>query len=286
MKKQNIFIRTLFVTALIFILASCATRQPTSEQPLRLYAFDCGVIDVLDISLLQPGVGKGEQKTLVNTCYLVVHPEGILLWDTGLSDKLVDIPEGITLYDIFVMRVTKTLAAQLKEIGYPPERIDYLGISHMHGDHVGNANLFAQATLLMQKEEYDAAFGANPDKFGFDPTAYPTLHSNPVKKLNGDYDVFGDGRVIIKRTLGHTPGHQALYIKLPKTGNILLSGDLVHFSDNWVHKRVPSFNFDKERTVTTMNEVEKFLEENQATLWIQHDKEQNAGIRHSPAYYE
>ena len=286
MKKQNILIRTLFATALIFVLASCTSKQPTPQQALRLYAFDCGIIEVLDISLFQPGVGKGEHKTLVNTCYLVVHPEGTLLWDTGLPDGLVDIPEGRTLYDVFVMRVTKTLAAQLKEIDYPPGTISYLGISHMHGDHVGNVDLFPQAMLLMQKEEYDAAFGANPDKFGFDPAVYSSLRSNPVKILEGDYDLFGDGTVIIKRTLGHTPGHQALYVKLPKTGNILLSGDLVHFTDNWVHKRVPGFNFDKERTVTTMNEVEQFLEANQATLWIQHDKEQNAEIKHSPAYYE
>ncbi len=286
MKKQTILLRALFAAVLVFILVSCATRQAASEQPLRLYAFDCGVIDVLDVSIFKPGTDKGEQKTLANTCYLVVHPEGTLLWDTGLPDALIKTPEGATLYDVFVMRVTKTLAAQLKEIGYPPETIDFLGISHMHGDHVGNANLLPQATLLLQKEEYDAAFGATPDKYGFDPNAYSSLRSNPVKILEGDYDVFGDGSVMIKRTLGHTPGHQALYVKLPQTGNILLSGDLVHFTDNWRHKRVPSFNFDKERTVTTMNEIEKFLEENQATLWIQHDKEQNAGIRHSPAYYE
>ncbi|MCF6212315.1 MAG: N-acyl homoserine lactonase family protein [Gammaproteobacteria bacterium] len=286
MTKQSILMRAVFAVTLISILAACAAKLSAPEQPLRLYAFDCGIIEVLDVSLFQPGIGEGERKTLVNTCYLIIHPEGTLLWDTGLPDALVNTPEGTTLYEVFVMRVTKTLAAQLKEINYPPEAIDFLGISHMHGDHVGNADLFPQAMLLMQKEEYDAAFGANPNKFGFNPTAYPTLHSNPVKKLEGDYDVFGDGRVIIKRTLGHTPGHQALYVKLAETGNILLSGDLVHFTDNWVHKRAPSFNFDKERTVTTMNEVEEFLEENQATLWIQHDKEQNAGIKHSPAYYE
>jgi glyoxylase-like metal-dependent hydrolase (beta-lactamase superfamily II) len=184
------------------------------------------------------------------------------------------------------MKVKKTLAAQLQEIGYAPEKIDYFGISHMHFDHIGNAALFPKSTVLMQKEEYDSAFGADPAKYHLDPSMYPTLRNNPFKTLTGDYDVFGDGTVTIKRELGHTPGHQALYLKLPKSGNIFLSGDLVHFTDNWEHKWVPVFNFDKEQSVKTMNEVEQFLKANNATLWIQHDAEQNAKIKHSPAYYE
>ena len=270
----------------MLVLAACATQQLASRQPLRLYVFDCGAIDVLDISVFHPGIGKGERKTLADSCYLVVHPKGTLIWDAGLPDALARMPEGKTLYDMFIMRVTKTLAAQMREIGYTPETIDYLGISHMHGDHVGHASLFPRATLLLQKEEYAAAFGPDPGQYGFDPSTYLALRANPVKILAGDYDIFGDGTVVLKRMLGHTPGHQALYVRLPKTGNILLSGDLAHFTDNWVHKRVPSFNFDKEQSVKTMQEAEQFLKANNAILWIQHDLEQNAGIKRSPAYYD
>ena len=98
--------------------------------------------------------------------------------------------------------------------------------------------------------------------------------------------VFGDGTVVIKRTVGHTPGHQALFLKLPKSGNILLSGDLAHYTDNWEHMRVPSFNFNKEQSIKSMEDTAKFLKDNNAVLWIQHDLEQNAGIKHVPAYYE
>ncbi len=286
MQNPKNLARFFFATLLILAMTACATRQTTPSSSLRLYAFNCGSIDVLDISIFQPGIGKGEHKTLTNSCYLVTHPKGSLLWDTGLSDELVKTPEGITFMDAFVLRSTRTLASQLNEIGYKSETIKYLGISHMHGDHVGNVNLFPRATLLMQKEEYDAAFGSEPGKYGFDPATYSTLRSNPLQTLEGDYDVFGDGTVIIKRMLGHTPGHQALYVKLPKSGNILLSGDLVHYTDNWVHKRVPVFNFDKEQSVKTMEDTEKFLKENHAVLWIQHDLEQNAGIKHAPAYYD
>lgn len=286
MQNPKNLARFFFTTLLILAMTACATRQTAPSSSLRLYAFNCGSIDVLDLSIFQPGIGKGEHKTLTNSCYLVTHPKGTLLWDTGLSDELVKKPEGITFMDAFVFRSTKTLASQLNEIGYKPETITYLGTSHMHGDHVGNVNLFPRATLLMQKEEYDAAFGSEPGKYGFDPVTYSTLRSNPLQILEGDYDVFGDGTVIIKRMLGHTPGHQALYVKLPKSGNILLSGDLVHYTDNWVHKRVPVFNFDKEQSVKTMEDTEKFLKENHAVLWIQHDLEQNAEIKHVPSYYD
>jgi glyoxylase-like metal-dependent hydrolase (beta-lactamase superfamily II) len=188
--------------------------------------------------------------------------------------------------DIFTVKMAKTLSAQLKEIGVDPAKVTYLGISHLHFDHVANAAQFPHATLLMQKEEYDAGFGPEPGKYGFDPAGYATLKNNPVKKLESDHDVFGDGSVVIKRALGHTPGHQALLVKLPKTGNVLLSGDLVHFTENWTCKRVPSFNFDQEASMKTMHETEAFLKAHNATLWIQHDLEQNAGIQHSPAFYE
>lgn len=279
----------LWAGALALVLAGCVTPPAPAPIPVaatpKLYVFECGTIDVADISVFHPGIGKNQHKRLTDSCYLIAHPKGTLLWDAGLPDQLAQVPEGKT-FMVFTVRMPKTLASQLQEIGYAPDRIDYLGISHMHFDHIGNAPLLPRATLLMQREEYAAAFGPEPAKYGFDPANYPTLKNNPVQQLDGDYDVFGDGTVVIKRTLGHTPGHQALFVKLAKTGNILLSGDLVHFTDNWTHKRVPGFNFDKARSIKTMEEAAQFLKANNATLWIQHDLEQNAGIRHAPAYYE
>ena len=274
----------LFAIALSLSFAAQAASK--GKSALKLYVFDCGHMVVDDISMFQPEVDVHTPKKLVDSCYLIVHPKGTLVWDTGLSDDLAKAPDGKFSGGGFTMQVTNTFASQLAQIGVAPDSIKYLGISHMHGDHIGNANLFPKATLLMQKEEYDAAFGPTPEKFGFDPKTYPTLGANPVQKLSGDYDVFGDGRVVIKRALGHTPGHQALYIKLKHSGNILLSGDLVHYTDNWVNKRVPGFNFDKAQSLKTMEEDDSFLKANKATLWIQHDLEQNATIRHAPEFYD
>ena len=278
----------LVISIFVLALSACASNKsaPAPTSALRLYVLNCGMIEVLDLSVFQPGIGKGEHKTLTDSCYLVVHPKGTMMWDAGLPDALAQKPEGMTFMNTFVMRMPQTLASQLKEIGYAPESINKLGISHFHGDHVGNVGLFSKAQLLIQKEEYAAAFGTEPGKYGFDPSSYASLKLNPVMQLEGDYDVYGDGTVVIKRMVGHTPGHQALFLKLPKSGNILLSGDLAHYTDNWEHMRVPSFNFNKEQSIKSMEDTAKFLKDNNAVLWIQHDLEQNAGIKHVPAYYE
>lgn len=278
---------SLFIVAIAASLAACAGKHaaPQAAAGLRLYVMNCGTIDVADISLFRPGEDVGKRKVLTDSCYLIVHPKGTLMWDTGLPDSLADRPNGVTKGP-FTLSVKKPLLPQLRAIGYPPEKIDYVAFSHMHFDHTGNANAFARSKVIMQKEEYEAAFGPDPSKYDFDPRNYANLKASPVHLLTGDYDVFGDGSVVIKRALGHTPGHEALFIKLPKTGNILLSGDIVHFTANWIEKRVPSFNYDKAQSLKTMNDMEKFLKDNHATLWIQHDLEQNEKIKHAPAYYE
>jgi N-acyl homoserine lactone hydrolase len=283
---MSLKLRALCASLAVFASTAFAADANPAVSSLRLYVFDCGTIDVSDISVFSPGVDKGKKKTLTDSCYLVAHPKGTLVWDTGLSDEIAKDKGGKKLSDNFHARLRTPLAQQFKATGYSPDAVTYLGLSHMHFDHIGNVGLFPKATLLMQKEEHEAAFGPDSAKFGNDQKNYPSLAANPVTKLSGDHDVFGDGSVVIKRAIGHTPGHQALFVKLPKTGNILLSGDMAHFTKNWENRRVPSFNFDKELSLKAMEEQAAFMKANKATLWIQHDLEQNAKIRHAPKYYE
>ncbi|RLU02375.1 MAG: N-acyl homoserine lactonase family protein [Ketobacter sp.] len=265
-------------------VSACATHTPTAPD-IKLYVFHCGNIEVRDVSVFSPGVNQGQVKSLTDSCYLIRHPKGDLIWDTGLPDQLGS--KGQEFYDgLFYMSMPTPLQAQLENIGVKPQDIEWLGISHAHSDHTGNANLFSNATLLMQKEEFDAAFGGNPQQYGFVPDSYSHFNATNTQRLQGDHDVFGDGRVVVKRAIGHTPGHQMLYLDLPESGRIVLSGDLYHFTSNREHRRVPSFNFSKEQTLESMERMEQFLESTGAQLWIQHDKEQNAGIRHAPEYYQ
>lgn len=275
---------TLACLGVIF-LSACTPQLRALEAPVRLYVMDCGKIEIADASLVSPGAGQGEKAIFANACYLIVHTKGVLLWDTGLADLLAKAPGAVSKGG-FTFSIRKTLISQLRQIGYTPYDIGLVGFSHFHPDHTGNANLFRRSIILVQKEEYSAAFGAESARYQFDRSTYDALSGSKFIKLQGDHDVFGDGLVVIKRAVGHTPGHQMLYVNLSKTGGVLLSGDLAHSWDNWSHDRVPLFNYDKVRSLQAMKEVREFLKKSGAQLWIQHDLEQSLTLKHSPSYYE
>ena len=254
----------------------------------RMYVFYCGESRTEDVSAnWSPGVDVGKAREFSNNCYLIRHHKGWMLWDTGLSDSIASKPEGVSVMGgLLVLRVRRTLASQLAEIGLSPGDVSHLAISHFHSDHCGNANLFAAATLYIQQSEYDAAFGPDPARFGFVPANYEKLRASPVVKLDGDHDVFGDGSVVILSTPGHTPGHQSLLVRLPRSGAVVLSGDMVHFESNWSNRRVPARNFDRDLSARSMERMAAFLAAHNARLWINHDKDQSAAIVHAPAFIE
>jgi glyoxylase-like metal-dependent hydrolase (beta-lactamase superfamily II) len=254
----------------------------------RMYAFYCGESRTKDVSSnWSPGVDVGQAREFSDNCYLIRHYKGLMLWDTGMSDSIAEKPEGVSAAGgVLTLWVKRTLASQLAEIGISPVDVTHLAMSHFHADHCGNADLFTAATLYIQKKEYEAAFGPEPSRFNFNPAFYDRLRANPVVKLDGDHDVFGDGSVVIVSTPGHTPGHQSLLVRLPKTGAVLLSGDMVHFDSNWTNRRVPARNFDRDQSLRTMERIAAFLDANNAKLWINHDKAQSAGIPHAPEFIE
>jgi len=253
----------------------------------RMYVFECGESKTTDVSNWSPGVNVGQSREFSDNCYLIKHGDSLFLWDSGMSDAIAAKPEGVSAGGgILTLWVRKPFGSQLQALGIAPGDITHVAFSHSHGDHVGNANLFTAATLYIQEAEYEAAFGANPAKYGFAPTLYEKLKMNQTVKINGDLDVFGDGSVVILSTPGHTPGHQSLLVRLPKRGVVVLSGDMVHFQDNWIHRRVPTRNFDKEQSLQSMERVAKLLEANHGELWINHDKDQSARIPKAPDYVE
>jgi N-acyl homoserine lactone hydrolase len=272
------------------VLAAGLCLQPALQAAgiESMVILDCGESVTKDVSAnWSPGVNEGKSRQFSDNCYLIRHEKGLFLWDSGISDAVAEKPEGVSVANgLLVLKVKKKLQSQLKELDVAPSQITHLAFSHFHGDHVGNANLFTAATLFIQNPEYDAAFGPEPAKFGFNPAQYEKLRANPVVKLSGDHDVFGDGSVTILSTPGHTPGHQSLLVKLPVTGAVVLSGDATHFQDNWENRRVPSRNFNKEQTVASMEKIAGVLESEKAVLWINHDHEQSAGLPHAPKVIE
>ena len=245
----------------------------------RLYVLDCGQNIGRDQGRWSPGVNEGKPMEFSDNCYLIRHAKGFLLWDTGVPDAVAAMPDGMVVAGgAITYRRAKTLAAQLAELGVKPAEVTYVAVSHTHGDHVGNLGLFPTATILIQGAEYEWAMGL-PTKPGF-------VATQTIDKLAGDRDVFGDGSVTILSTPGHTPGHQSLLVVLPKTGALVLSGDAVHFRDNWEQRRVPSMNVNREQTLASLDRIAGVLAERKATLWINHDRAQSATLRYAPASYE
>jgi glyoxylase-like metal-dependent hydrolase (beta-lactamase superfamily II) len=244
----------------------------------KLYVLDCGHIAAADQSRWSPGVNVGVPIQLSDNCYLIHHAQGWFLWDTGLQDALAALPDGVKgANGALTLTRTKTLAGQLEELGVKPADIKAIGISHTHPDHIGNVEEFPQAMLYVQKAEYEwPAEGGGPR---FDP-------KHPVTLLEGDRDVFGDGAVMIISTPGHTPGHQSLLVRLPKTGAVVLSGDAVHFKDNWDNRRVPPFNVNKEQSLASLQRIADIMAKEHAQLWINHDKPQTDAQKKPPEFYE
>jgi glyoxylase-like metal-dependent hydrolase (beta-lactamase superfamily II) len=215
------------------------------------------------------------------------------MWDVGAVPDEDWMPTGspvahhLTLPDQSTrdLMLNKRLLPQLKEIGYEPSDITYLALSHYHWDHVANANAFANATWLVRPIERNLMFSEMPPVT--QPAWYAKLKDAKTVPIEGDnYDVFGDGTVVIMTAPGHTPGHQMLYLKLAQTGDVVLSGDLYHFPEARNLKRVPTFDYDQAQTPISREKAEAFLATSGAQLWIQHDSAQIAGLKKAPEYYE
>ncbi|WP_411029501.1 N-acyl homoserine lactonase family protein [Spongiimicrobium sp. 3-5] len=245
-----------------------------SKPEIKLYTFDGGTVFVNKLEVFsQDTTYQGQTKEFSDAFYVVSHPEGNLIWDTGLPDGLVGLPEPFTSPDgAFTVSRKDSIANQLKQIGLSPKDFKYVALSHTHFDHTGNANVFADATWLVQQTEYDFITSEESQKNNAD--GYNAIKElTKVKHLNGDFDVFGDGSVIIKYMPGHTPGHQVLYLDLPEHGPLLLSGDMYHLYENREHRRVPIFNTDVDQTLASMDAFEAFAEEKNAKVYLQHQKE-------------
>lgn len=270
----------------VFLVAACAGGGERSASVQRMYVIECGENHVKDLSRFT-GLesDRGRAQVFSVNCYLIRHAKGWMLWDTGNADRLAAMPNGMqTPVSQAFMR--KPLSESLKQLGVAPADIQHFALSHFHGDHSGNANYFAASTLYMQAPEHDAIFGPEPQKYNVPVANFEKLRGAKTVKLSGDHDVFGDGSVVIKAAPGHTPGHQVLFVRLPKSAPVVLSGDMVHIQSNWDAKRAPSFNFDSGQSIRTMHQIEAFVKSTGARLWINHDMAQSQAIPKAPAWVE
>jgi glyoxylase-like metal-dependent hydrolase (beta-lactamase superfamily II) len=263
-------------------LAACGPSRQSGTP--RLYIFDAGILNVADPKSF--GFTKSElaETRLIVVSYLVVHPKGTLVFDSGVvpdsefAGGSAPITHGNTT-------ASRPLALQMAAVGYKPADITYFVLSHYHGDHTANANAFAKSTWIVQKAERDAMFDDKVPIIAREN--FRALKDAPTRILdNSDLDVFGDGTVVVKSAPGHTPGHQVLFVKLARTGSVLLAGDLYHYPEERATGRMPTFEFDPATTRATRARIETFLKESGAQLWIEHDLPTHLKLPMAPKFLD
>lgn len=253
-------------------MAAPALAAATNSADLELWRLDCGTVQVNELQQFSDTFNYiGKSKTLTDSCYLIRHNKQLMLWDTGLPETLLN---ASFTKEAMSPTLTRTLTDQLKQINIKPDDIDMIGVSHYHFDHVGQAAKFPKAKLLIGNADF-ATLKKTPLPFGADPTPLtPWLKGKSIVDLvSGDRDVFGDGTVTMLDMPGHTPGSYGLLVRLPKTGTVLLSGDVVHFNEQVVNNNVPPFNTDRAQSLASMARLTGIAKNMPATLIIQHEPE-------------
>lgn len=251
-------VTTLLLMALALMTGSALAQTAPEVSITRL---DCGTSaapsDVARFSDTFAYDGKKVQLTF--SCYLIKHGDQYLVWDAGQPPGSASAPKT-SLVDL------------LAQLNLKPDQITYLGISHYHGDHTGQAPMLPQSTLLIGKGDWDVLAGATPSRMANPkPFEHWITGGGKVEPVAGDKDIFGDGTVVMLNMPGHTPGHHSLLVKLKKMGNVLISGDVVHFRENYDNDRVPSFNTDRADSLASMDRFKRIAKNLKATVIIQHD---------------
>jgi glyoxylase-like metal-dependent hydrolase (beta-lactamase superfamily II) len=274
--------------AAAFAVPSIVTRAQTARPAVRtprIHVFDNGKISGLDPKLFNFTKEELKEVDFVNSSYLIVHPEGTLMFEAGAVMDSHFKPDGSPVTE-GIMSATTPLAPQLAAAGYMPSDITFFAMSHYHSDHTANANAFASATWIVQKAERDWMFSDKPQGI-IQPASYSALRNAKTIVLdNENRDVFGDGSVVLMSTPGHTPGHQVLFVRLAKLGPVVLAGDLYHYPEERTTGRVPTFEFNAEQSRASRQKVEAFLDQTGAQIWIEHDIPTHAKLPKAPAYVE
>jgi len=218
------------LAGLALVLAACegepaAVGEAGAGAGVKLYTLECGRIEIADLGAFSDdGAYDGRAHEVADSCFLIRHPEGDLLWDSGLPGALAG--QGATTNGGFTLTLERTLLDQLSDIGMTAADVDYFAMSHSHFDHTGQAADFAGATWLVDPVEYAWMFGEGAEKGLVDAALVEGLKGAERREVTGEFDLFGDGTVTIVRTPGHTPGHLSLLVKLDEAGPVFLTGDL------------------------------------------------------------
>jgi N-acyl homoserine lactone hydrolase len=237
---------------------------------VKLYAMTCGHITGKLGYLIEGGEGEAR---LPIPAYLIEHPKGMALFDTGMHpdcqrDPIARLGERIK--DLFRFHYTpgEEISARLAALGRDPARIDLIINSHLHFDHVGGNAQIPNATVIVQRREWAA--GMDPDlaaRRGFNRRDFDLGHK--LRQVDGEHDVFGDGSVVCLPTHGHTPGHQSLRLRLDG-GEVVLAADACYFCQTLRERRLPKNVHDRAEMLASLERLAA-LEAGGARIFFGHD---------------
>jgi len=249
---------------------------------IKLCAFTCGTVTGEFARLMDGGEGD---ITMPVPVFLIEHPKGRALFDTGLHpDCQRDTAGrlGARLAGLFRIEFKpgEEVSARLEAIDRDPGKIDLVINSHFHFDHVGGNALIPNATMLVQRREWEA--GMVPDtagRLGYNPRDFDLGHK--LRLVDGEYDVFGDGSVVCLPTYGHTPGHQSLRLRLDG-GEIVLAADACYFCRTLRERGLPRYVYDHAAMFASLDRLEA-LERGGARIFFGHDPEFWQTVPQAPA---
>jgi N-acyl homoserine lactone hydrolase len=248
---------------------------------VSLYAFTCGALEGEFSRVMEGAEGR---VTMPIPVFLIEHPKGRVLFDSGLHPDCQHDPVGRLgerMTSIYEIRFApgEEISARLEAIDRDPTRIDFIINSHFHFDHVGGNALIPNASMIVQRREWEARL--NPDvaiPHGYDPRDYDIGHG--LRLIDGEHDVFGDGSVVCMPSYGHTPGHQSLRVRLA-SGDTVLAADACYFCQTLHERRLPRYVFDREAMMASLDRLQA-LETAGARIIFGHDPEFWQGVPQGP----
>jgi glyoxylase-like metal-dependent hydrolase (beta-lactamase superfamily II) len=286
----------------VLLTAAIPAAQAAGPAGMKMYAFSSGGLTIAK-SALQSGATTNPITVPVGF-FVVVHPKGNFLFDTGNNDKIINDP---SYWGPFIKGLTPergpdiAIDAQLKKVNLTPDDIKYVAVGHMHLDHGGNVCKFPKAIFLVQKDEMKNAAWPEPGTAGpyipgdvaclRNDLGAPLPNKYKMEQLEGDLDVFGDGSIVLKRWPGHTPGSQMAIVRLPKTGTVVLTSDNVYFSENVTKNLLPdvSLAYNPTGILNAYEYIRVMQGRENASFMTAHDPDGPAGkarSTHTPQVFE
>lgn len=251
---------------------------------LQVFSMPVGFLE-FDSRLFFPQDEQGEQITIPVPSYLITHPKGNVVFDTGVHCSCIDDARGRLgdIADAFAPRAKpgEEIVSQLAKFELTPDDITYVVNSHFHFDHAGGNEFFPHSTFLVQKNELEAS--KDPvlrEKAFFDPQDYD--HNLNYQAVDGELDIFDDGTLVLLPTHGHTPGHQSMRIRITKGTDIVVTADACYTQRNMDENMLPSIAYDTDEMYRSLGTLRDLRDKQGATILYGHDPAQWRQVKHAP----